>query len=266
MHAFCAFSEKIASPEMVRFISICILCSIADGSARATAMTGELIDPRSSLADRRTDYRRSALDLETADTDPFRQFSKWFDDAIDACRATSEEPHAMTLATSTGSGRPSARTVLLKGFDENGFVWFTNYDSRKGRELAENPWAALNFRWGALERQINVCGSVARVDPEESDTYFFSRPLGSRIGAVISPQSQVVENRETLDAAAAALAAGPPEAILRPAHWGGYRLAPDSIEFWQGRPNRVHDRLRYRRRSVAETDGAAEWVIERLAP
>ncbi len=220
----------------------------------------------SKLADLRTDYRRAALDLDTVDPDPFRQFQKWFDDALDACRATSEEPHAMTLATVGALGRPSVRTVLLKGFDERGFVWFTNYDSRKGRELAENPWAALNLRWGALERQVNVTGLVGRVDPDESDAYFYSRPLGSRIGAVISPQSQVIENREDLDSAAAFLAAGPPEAVLRPAHWGGYRLAPESIEFWQGRPNRVHDRLRYRK-SVVESNGiAAEWVIERLAP
>jgi pyridoxamine 5'-phosphate oxidase len=266
MHAFCAFSAKIAVSEIVRFVPICILCSITFGRSRTTTMTAGSPDPPVPLAELRTDYRRSALELDTVDADPFVQFRTWFDDAVDACRATSEEPHAMTLATASALGRPSARTVLLKGFDERGFVWFTNYDSRKGRELADNPWAALNFRWGALERQINVSGAVAMVDPEESDAYFFSRPLGSRIGAVISPQSQVVENRDMLDAAAAALAAGPPEVIVRPAHWGGYRLAPDSIEFWQGRPNRVHDRLRYRRCAFAETDRSAEWVIERLAP
>ena len=165
----------------------------------------------------------------------------------------------MTLATADARGRASARTVLLKGFDAEGFVWFTNYESRKGRELASNPWAALNFRWGALERQVSVGGSVAKIDPNESDAYFASRPIGSQIGAIVSAQSAVIDGREAIEHAAATLQSGPASAIVRPSHWGGYRLRPDEIEFWQGRPSRLHDRLRFRRSDDS-------WILERLSP
>ena len=167
----------------------------------------------------------------------------------------------MTLATADLTGAPSARTVLLKGVEKGGFEWFTNYESRKGRELAANPRAALNFRWGSLERQVVAIGDVVRMTAQESDEYFDSRPLASRIGAIVSAQSTVLESREALEAAAERLAAGDPSAIVRPSNWGGFRLVPGTVEFWQGRPNRLHDRLRYRRDTVD-----SPWVVERLAP
>ena len=206
------------------------------------------------------DYRRGDLNESDVLADPVAQFDAWMTQARAVHRPGMDEPHAMTLATATATGIPSSRTVLLKGVDDRGFTWFTNYRSRKGNELAENPNASLNFRWGSLERQVVVAGPVTRVSAEESDEYFYSRPLGSRIGAIVSAQSAVV-SRADLEAAAAALAEGPESSIVRPAHWGGYRLAPLWIEFWQGRSSRLHDRLRYRRDGV---DGA--WVMERLAP
>ena len=211
------------------------------------------------LADLRTDYRRAVLIELEASLDPFEQFGRWFADGVESCRTTTEEPHAMTLATIGLDGRPSARTVLLKGFDGDGFVWFTNYESRKGRELAANPVGALNFRWSGLERQVNVRGFVSRVSAAESDAYFATRPLGSRIGAVASAQSQVIPDRIELERVAASLAAGPESDVVRPDWWGGFRLVADEIEFWQGRPSRLHDRLRYRLSST-------EWIRERLAP
>jgi pyridoxamine 5'-phosphate oxidase len=213
------------------------------------------------LADLRLDYRRGGLEEADASADPFAQFEVWMADAITACEGTAEEPHAMSLATVNSELRPSIRTVLLKGFDRRGFVWFTNYGSRKGTEIASQVAAALNFRWGALERQVSARGLVARIDADESDEYFYSRPRGSRIGAIVSPQSQVITSREPLEAAAAALESGPDSAITRPAHWGGFRLVPDEIEFWQGRSSRLHDRLRYRLDL-----NTGEWVRERLAP
>jgi pyridoxamine 5'-phosphate oxidase len=207
----------------------------------------------------RKEYRLGDLDRAALDPDPVVQFGRWFEEAV---RAGLPEPNAMTLATASAEGRPSARVVLLKGLDARGFVFYTNYESRKGAELAANPWAALVFYWGPLERQVRVEGRVARTSREESEAYFRSRPLGSRLGASASAQSRVLPDRETLERRVAELQArhGDGEVPL-PDFWGGYRLAPDVLELWQGRPDRLHDRFRYTRR-----DGAPSWTIERLSP
>ncbi|MBX3652334.1 MAG: pyridoxamine 5'-phosphate oxidase [Burkholderiales bacterium] len=188
--------------------------------------------------------------------DPFVQFQRWFDEAL---RAGLPMPNAMTLATATAGGMPSARIVLLKGIDHGGFVFFTNYRSRKGRELAENPRAALLFHWTELEREVRIEGGIEKVTATESDDYFASRPLGSRHAAIASPQSEPVANRGVLEQKFAAAATTCGDTPKRPAHWGGYRLRPASVEFWQGRPNRLHDRLLYSR------DGE-RWTLGRLAP
>ena len=215
--------------------------------------------PPPSLADLRQEYRVGALNESDVDPDAFAQFRKWFADARAVHVEGTDEPHAMTLATVL-EGQPMTRTVLLKGLDERGFVWFTNYSSQKGRALATEPRAALTFYWGRLERQVNVTGLVERVGEFESDAYFHSRPAGSRIGAIVSAQSTVIEGRAGLEAAAVALAKRPERELVRPPTWGGFRLVPTTIEFWQGRPSRLHDRLRFRR-----VDGG-DWIIERLAP
>jgi pyridoxamine 5'-phosphate oxidase len=192
------------------------------------------------------------------DADPFRQFATWFDEA----RAASPvEPNAMALATVGADGRPSLRMVLLKGADERGFVFYTNYESRKGRELADTPWAALTFFWPEMERQIRIEGRVEPVSAEESDAYFHSRPIGSQLSASASHQSEVIAGREELEQRVAALSAQyHDQEIPRPENWGGFRVIPDAIEFWQGRANRLHDRLRYR---LLASGG---WQIERLSP
>ena len=211
-----------------------------------------------SLADLRKDYSLAGLKEQDLAKDPFRQFDKWFQEAS---AAKIPEPNAMTLATATREGRPSARTVLLKGVDGRGFVFYTNYESRKGRELEANPRAALVFPWVAIERQVLVEGVLTKVSREESEAYFHSRPHPSQLSAWVSQQSSVVSGRATLEDGLKAVEkkfAG--QVVPLPPHWGGFRLNPTSVEFWQGRRSRLHDRLRYRR----EADGG--WTVERLAP
>lgn len=212
-----------------------------------------------SPQDMRKEYMARGLDERAVDADPIRQFAVWFDDAVAAHLL---EPNAMALATATPDGRPSVRMVLLKGFDATGFVFYSNYESRKGRELAANPRAALDLFWVELERQVRIEGPVERLAPEQSDAYFHSRPRGSQLGAAASHQSAVLPGREPLERRLAELEAeyAGTEAIPRPEYWGGYRVVPEVMEFWQGRPNRLHDRLRYTRRVG---DG---WTIERLSP
>jgi len=211
------------------------------------------------VTDARKEYERGELDEATVDRDPVRQFSTWYDDAV---AAGVPEPEAMTLATCTPDGRPSARIVLLRGFDAHGFCFFTNYDGHKGRELSANPQAALVFHWADLERQVRIEGRVEKTSAAESDAYFKSRPATSRIGAWSSPQSEVIANRTVLENLFQEFQAAHPDdtAIPRPPNWGGYRVIPDRIEFWQGRRSRLHDRIRFRR------EGDGPWIIERLAP
>lgn len=213
-----------------------------------------------NIADLRKDYALKGLDEKDVLADPFAQFSLWMKEALSA---KLPEPTAMTLATAAplagGGAQPTARIVLLKGMDTRGFVFFTNYSSRKGTELAANPFAGLLFHWVELEREVHVDGRIEKVDAKESDAYFASRPLLSRIGAHASPQSEVLRDRADLEARFEQKGREFGENVPRPDHWGGYRLVPTEMEFWQGRRSRLHDRLRYR------LDGGA-WILERLAP
>ena len=209
-----------------------------------------------NIADLRKSYERAELSESDSHPDPLLQFDRWLKEAIQ-CEVP--EPNAMTLATVGSNLRPSTRVVLIKGYDAQGIVWYTNYESRKGRELAHLPYAALQFHWVELERVVRIEGRVEKVSAEESDAYYASRPLDSRLGAWASPQSQVIAGRSVLVTAAARAAAQHLLHPPRPPHWGGYRLQPDTYEFWQGRKSRLHDRLRYRLQNAA-------WVRERLAP
>ena len=205
----------------------------------------------------RREYAREGLSEADVDADPVVQFGRWFEQAEQGGLL---EPHAMTLATATPDGRPSARMVLLRGFDQRGFCFYTNYQSRKGDELAANPLAALVFWWDKLERQVRVEGRVERTSRAESEAYFSSRPPGSQLSAAASPQSRVIDGRATLERRVTELATGQRDGqVPLPEFWGGYRLAHEVVEFWQGRPNRLHDRLRYRR-------AGSGWKLERLAP
>ena len=210
-----------------------------------------------SIADLRKSYEMAELTESAADIEPLKQFERWLAEAI---AAKVPEPNAMTLATVASDLRPSTRIVLIKGLDERGPVWFTNYASRKGVELAGNPYAALQFHWVEMERTVRIEGVVEKISAEDSDAYFQSRPLGSRIGAWASPQSEVVPSRLTLEASEAEFKGKFGDNPPRPPHWGGYRLKPDNWQFWQGRKSRLHDRLRY----TLQADGV--WRMERLAP
>lgn len=208
------------------------------------------------IAHLRLEYSRQTLLEGDVAAHPVEQFNQWWKEAINSEIA---EANAMTLATASCDGLPSARIVLLKDFDQEGFVFFTNYNSYKGLQLAENPKACLVFFWKELERQVRIMGLVSKVAAEESDQYFMSRPKGSRVGAAASPQSQVISSREWLDEQYSALAASTEE-IVRPEHWGGYKVKPVLVEFWQGRPSRMHDRIQY------SVEGSGQWKLERLAP
>ena len=210
-----------------------------------------------NVADLRKEYTRAGLSESDVDPEPVEQFRRWFEEAL---AADLHEPNAMIVATASPDGLPSARVVLLKGFDDRGFVFYTNYEGRKGRELEENPRAALLFYWGELERQVRIEGTASRVSEEESDAYYAGRPRGSRLGALASEQSRVVGSREVLEGRIKNLEAEyEGRDVPRPAFWGGYRVEPEAMEFWQGRENRLHDRLVYRR-------GDGGWRMERLQP
>jgi pyridoxamine 5'-phosphate oxidase len=211
-----------------------------------------------TIADLRKDYTLEGLSVSDINPNPFIQFKQWFDQAI---TAQLPEPNAMTVATVTPDGKPRARMVLLKGFDERGFVFYTNYNSHKGQELAQNPQASLVFWWAELERQVRICGRTEKASESESDEYFYSRPLNSRLGAWASNQSEVIESREVLEQQMQELQIQyQNQDVKRPPHWGGLRVIPTEIEFWQGRSNRLHDRLLYTRLNNGS------WEIVRLSP
>lgn len=229
---------------------------LESGEAREVAIA----DTVENLPQMRRDYRRAALDEGWLASTWLEQFTLWFDEARESPDLI--EPNAMVFATAGSSGQPSARTVLLKAVDERGFVLYTNLRSRKGREAGENPRGCLVFPWHPIERQAIVSGAIEPVEPADADAYFASRPYGARIGALASPQSETIADRSVLEASREGLEARyPPDGeVPRPEHWSGLRLVPETVEFWQGRPNRLHDRLRFRR------EGEGDWVVERLAP
>ncbi|MDX1669856.1 MAG: pyridoxamine 5'-phosphate oxidase [Limnobacter sp.] len=210
-----------------------------------------------SIADLRKDYMQGSLHESEALESPFDFFRLWFDQAL---KAELPEPNAMSLATIGLNGRPSSRIVLIKAFDDEGITFFTNYKSRKGKELEKNPYASILFHWTELERQVRIEGRVEKISAEESDAYYQSRPLGSRQGAWASPQSQVIEDRSVLEERLSRIKTEQGESPSRPPFWGGYRVVPDYFEFWQGRPSRLHDRLAY------QIDGSGDWMLARLAP
>jgi pyridoxamine 5'-phosphate oxidase len=210
-----------------------------------------------SISHLRKEYSHASLSEDDVDPDPIKQFAKWFHEAINA---KIPEPNAMSVATAAANGRPSSRILLIKEFDERGFVWYTNYESRKGHELLKNPYAALLFHWVELERQVRIEGRVERISAAESDAYFHSRPLQSRFGTLASLQSQPITDRHALEERFAQIQQQYGENPPRPEHWGGYRLIPDSLEFWQGRSSRMHDRILYTR----VNDG--RWLRQRLQP
>ena len=212
---------------------------------------------KKAIADLRIEYMRETLDESSVAQDAIEQFTKWWTEAVNS---NIDEVNAMTLATATKEGIPSARIVLLKDYDEKGFIFFTNYKSVKGEEVEMNPHAALVFYWKELERQVRIQGRTEKITSEESDEYFHSRPAGSRIGAWASPQSRVIESRQVLDENVKRFTEKFNDNIPRPSHWGGYRVLPSTIEFWQGRMSRLHDRIRYTKTSDNK------WLIERLAP
>jgi pyridoxamine 5'-phosphate oxidase len=232
--------------------------ALGNGLARSRmqAFDPSMSAPTTDLAQLRVDYRRAALSEHEAAPDPHDQFARWFDEAVSAAVP---EPNAMTLATVDASGRPSARVVLLKACDARGLVFHTNYESRKGRELAGNPAVSLLFFWPELERQVRIDGHAALVTAEESDAYFAERPHASQVGAWASPQSTPIPDRDWLEAQVAAVEARFAAGVPRPPNWGGVRVVPDRFEFWQGRPSRLHDRLVYSRQGD-------RWTIGRLAP
>jgi pyridoxamine 5'-phosphate oxidase len=210
-----------------------------------------------TIADLRKEYTLNGLDVTDVAPNPITQFRQWFDAAL---QAGIPEPNAMHLATVSAEGYPSGRIVLVKGVDERGFAFYTNYESQKGRELINHPMASLTFFYPELERQIRIEGRVEKVSPEESDQYFNSRPRGSQLGAWVSPQSEIIANRAELENRQQELEKQFAEqSVPRPPHWGGFRVVPDRVEFWQGRPSRLHDRIRYR-------PLAGDWIIERIAP